>query len=119
MRGRLGRFRRLVLARGAVEQVGEPTGLGRRLSRLRARIDLDYVYRFLSLESYWARDVTRDVVATMIGNSLLNFGLYGPDGKQVGFARVVGDGATFAYIADVFIDPALKGRGSARRCSRR
>ena len=55
----------------------------------------------------------------MIGNSLLNFGLYGPDGKQAGFARVIGDGATFAYIADVFIDPALKGRGSARRCSRR
>src|SRR5688572_21103852 len=88
-----------------------PLPAGYEISTDRMRLDVDYIFRFLSVDSYWARDVTRDVVVTMIGNSLLNFGLYGPDGKQVGFARVVGDGATFAYIADVFIDPGLKGCG--------
>ena len=85
--------------------------VGFEISTDRARIDVDFVHGYLSEESYWARDVTRDVVVTMIGNSLLCFGLYGADGRQVGFARVVGDGATFAYIADVFIDPSVRGQG--------
>jgi GNAT superfamily N-acetyltransferase len=84
---------------------------GYEISTDRVRLDVDYIDRFLRLESYWARDVNRDVVVMMIGNSLLNFGLYGPGGRQVGFARVVGDGVTFAYIADVFIDPSVRGQG--------
>jgi GNAT superfamily N-acetyltransferase len=75
------------------------------------RLDVDYIDRFLRLESYWARDVTRDIVVTMIEKSLLCFGLFTADGRQVGFARVVGDGVTFAYIADVFIDPSVRGQG--------
>ena len=47
----------------------------------------------------------------MYKRQLLAFGVFGPDGKQVGFARVVGDGETFAYIADVFVATTLKGRG--------
>jgi N-acetylglutamate synthase-like GNAT family acetyltransferase len=75
-----------------------------------ARIDLDYVHRYLSQESYWAGAVPRDVVARSVANSL-SFGVYAADGAQVGFARVITDRATFAWLADVFIDPAQQGLG--------
>lgn len=75
-----------------------------------ARIDLDYVHRYLSQESYWAGAVPRDVVARSVANAL-SFGVYAPDGAQVGFARVVTDRATFAWLADVFIDPGRQGLG--------
>lgn len=75
-----------------------------------ARIDLDYVHRYLSRESYWAGAIPRDVVARSVANAL-SFGLYAPDGTQVGFARVITDRATFAWLADVFIDPAQQGLG--------
>lgn len=75
-----------------------------------ARIDLDYVHRYLSQQSYWAGAIPRDVVARSIANAL-SFGLYGPDGAQVGFARIITDRATFAWLADVFIDPAQQGLG--------
>jgi len=75
-----------------------------------ARIDIDYVHRYLSRESYWAGAIPRDVVARSIANAL-SFGLYDPDGAQVGFARVITDRATFAWLADVFIDPAAQGLG--------
>jgi GNAT superfamily N-acetyltransferase len=91
--------------------VSFPLPTGFEVSTDVARLDVDYIDRFLRLESYWARDVTRDIVVTMIEKSLLCFGLYVSDGRQVGFARVVGDGVTFAYIADVFIDPSVRGQG--------
>jgi GNAT superfamily N-acetyltransferase len=75
-----------------------------------ARIDLDYVHRYLSQESYWAGAIPRDVVARSVANAL-SFGLYAPDGAQVGFARVVTDRATFAWLADVFIAPCRQGLG--------
>lgn len=75
-----------------------------------ARIDLDYVHRYLSRESYWAGAIPRDVVARSVANAI-SFGLYAPDGAQVGFARVITDRATFAWLADVFIDPARQGLG--------
>lgn len=75
-----------------------------------ARIDLDYVHRYLSQESYWAGAIPRDVVARSVANAL-SFGLYAPDGAQVGFARVITDRATFAWLPDVFIDPAQQGLG--------
>jgi N-acetylglutamate synthase-like GNAT family acetyltransferase len=75
-----------------------------------ARIDLDYVHRYLSQQSYWAGAIPRDVVARSVANAL-SFGLYAADGAQVGFARVITDRATFAWLADVFIDPAQQGLG--------
>lgn len=75
-----------------------------------ARIDIDYVHRYLSQQSYWAGAIPRDVVARSVANAL-SFGLYAPDGAQVGFARVITDKATFAWLADVFIDPARQGLG--------
>lgn len=75
-----------------------------------ARIDLDYVHRYLSRDSYWAGAIPRAVVARSVANAL-SFGLYAADGAQVGFARVITDKATFAWLADVFIDPGRQGLG--------
>ena len=76
-----------------------------------ARIDREIVYRFLS-QSYWSSGIPRDVFERSLANSLC-FSLY-DDREQVGFARVVTDRATFAYLADVFVLPADRGRGLAR-----
>ena len=74
----------------------------------RWRIDRDVVHGFLT-ESYWASGISREVVERSVRHSLC-FGLY-RDGVQVGFARVITDHATFAYLADVFVLPAHRGRG--------
>ena len=82
------------------------------ISTDRSRIDLDLVHRFLSEEAYWSPGVPRDVVERSIEHSL-NFALlYGRD--QVGFARVVTDYATFAWLADVFVLDEHRGRGLGR-----
>ena len=74
-----------------------------------ARLDLDVIHRYLR-GAYWSPGVPRDVVERSIARSLC-FGLYAPDGAQAGFARVVTDGATFAWIADVFVLEPHRGRG--------
>lgn len=74
----------------------------------RSRLDLDVIHGFLTM-SYWARGVSRDVVARSIEHSLC-FGAF-DGGRQVGFARVVSDRATFAYICDVFALESHRGRG--------
>ena len=66
----------------------------------RARLDLDLIHRELAA-TYWASGIPREVVMRAIAGSIA-FGLY-EDGRQVGFARVVSDLATYAYLADVFI----------------
>lgn len=73
-----------------------------------SRLDIDYIHAFLT-ESYWARDIPRDVVARAIENSL-NFGLFEGE-RQVGFARAITDRAWYAYIADVFVDESYRGKG--------
>ena len=73
-----------------------------------SRLDIDYIHAFLT-ESYWARGIPRDVVARAIENSL-NFGLFEGE-RQVGFARAITDRAWYAYIADVFVDEAHRGKG--------
>jgi GNAT superfamily N-acetyltransferase len=72
------------------------------------RLDLPVIHQFLT-NSYWARGIPIDVVERSIRNSLC-FGLYDGD-EQVGFARVVTDYATFAYLADVFVLESHRGRG--------
>ena len=74
-----------------------------------ARVDRDLVHRFLRDDSYWSREVPRDVVDRSIDHSL-NLGLYDAE-DQVGFARVVTDRATFAFLADVFVVPTHRGHG--------
>lgn len=71
------------------------------ISTDRSRLDLDVVHRYLSEEAYWSPGVAREIVERSIEHSL-NFGLYRGE-EQVGFARVVTDYATFAWLADVFV----------------
>ena len=73
------------------------------------RLDIDLVQKFLSNESYWARNRTLEQTRTAIENSIC-FGVYQGD-RQIGFARVVSDMATFAYLGDVFILDEFRGRG--------
>ena len=84
------------------------------ISTSRDRLDVERVHRFLSIEAYWAPGVAREVVERSIANSL-PFGVYTTDGEQVGFARVVTDYATFAWLADVYIENAHRGRGLGKR----
>ena len=78
------------------------------------RLDLDAVHRYLSVDSYWAQGLPRAVFERSVAGSL-PFGVYDREGKQVGFARVVTDRATFAWLADVFVLPAHRGRGLSKR----
>jgi len=85
---------------------------GYRLSGDRAELQLDVIHGFLA-RSYWSSGIPREVVARAVGNSMC-VGAYGPDGAQVGFARLITDRATFAYLADVFVVEGARGRGLAK-----
>ena len=74
-----------------------------------ARLDLELTHANLT-ESYWATGIPRDVVERSITGSIA-FGVYDGEGRQVGFARVISDRATFAWIGDVFIVPGARGSG--------
>jgi len=84
------------------------------ISTDRDRLDVSLVHAFLSQSSYWARGRSRDLVATSIQNSL-SFGVYAPDGGQVGFARIVTDYSTFAWLCDVFILEEHRHSGLGKR----
>ena len=71
-------------------------------------IDFEFVYRFLSEESVWAEGIGRDTQQRAIENSLCISAFV--DTQQVGFARVVTDYATFAWVDDVFVDPDFRGQ---------
>lgn len=75
-----------------------------------ADLDLDYVANWLAEESYWAQGRSAATQRRAIEGSL-NFGVFGPDGVQVGFCRYVTDRATFAWLCDVFVDEAHRGQG--------
>lgn len=81
------------------------------LSTDRERLDLNVIHGFLT-ESYWAKGISREIVDRSIKNSLC-FGIY-TQGKQVGFARVVSDFATYAYLGDVFVLEPYRGRGLSK-----
>ena len=79
------------------------------ISTDRSRLNIEFIHSFLSTQAYWAIGRSLEVVQRAIENSL-NFGVF--DGsKQIGFARVVTDYATFAWLADVFIIDEYRGRG--------
>ena len=78
----------------------------------RSRLDTRFIHEFLVNAAYWAKDRTMEQTAAAIDNSIC-FGVY--DGQtQVGFARVVSDKATFAYVGDVFIIEEFRGRGLSK-----
>jgi len=82
---------------------------GFEISTDHARLDLDLVCGFLQ-RSYWAEGIPRETLEVSIRNSLA-FGVYGEEGPQVGFARVVSDRVRFAYLSDLFILESVRGRG--------
>lgn len=79
----------------------------------RTRLDRALIHRFLSERSYWAQGVPREIVDRSIDHSLC-FGVYRSNG-QAGFARVVTDFATFAWLADVFIVEDERGHGLSKK----
>jgi GNAT superfamily N-acetyltransferase len=83
------------------------------ISTDRTRLDVPMIYRYLSEQSTWAVGISREIVERSIDNSLC-FGGY-VDGRQVAFARVVTDFATYANMVDVFVLPEYRGRGYAKR----
>lgn len=88
------------------------TGAGLEISDDPVRLDRTMIHRFLSEPVYWCRGIPPEVVDRAIDGSLC-FGAYRAD-RQLGFARVVTDQATVAYLCDVFVLPAWRGRGAAR-----
>ena len=74
------------------------------------RIDFDVLHNFLSKESYWALNIPREIVETGIKNSL-NFSLISPQNKFIGYAKLITDKATFAYLADVYIEKIFRRKG--------
>jgi len=77
-----------------------------------ARVDVDAVHAFLT-RCYWAEGIPRDIVARSLANSLC-LGIYAPDGAQVGLLRVISDYTTFAYLCDVYVLEAHRGRGLSK-----
>lgn len=85
-----------------------------RISTDRTRLQVDVVHGFLA-KSYWSPNVARESVARAIEGSLC-FGIYetaSQPERQVGFARIVTDYASFAWIGDVFVDESARGQGIA------
>jgi GNAT superfamily N-acetyltransferase len=83
------------------------------ISDNRTQLDRAFIFDFLRHRSYWAQEITPEILERSIENSLC-FGAY-LDGKQIGFARVVTDFATFAWLADVFIIEAERGHGFSKK----
>ena len=83
-----------------------------RIDTSREALDRDMIHAFLAEQAYWSRGIPRDTVERAIEGSLC-FGGY-LDGRQVAFARVITDGATFGYLADVFVLPEHRGQVHAK-----
>lgn len=77
------------------------------------KLDPIAIHHYLSTQSYWAKDIPIEVVKTSIENSLC-FGIY-KETKQIGFARWITDKATFAYLADVYIEQEYRGLGLSKK----
>ena len=74
------------------------------------RLDTTRVHRWLSTDAYWALGRSEQTVARSIEHST-SYGVYDPRGRQVGFARVVTDEATYAWLCDVYVDRGARGLG--------
>lgn len=81
------------------------------ISTEKGRIDVDYVHAFLT-GSYWAAGIPLETVKRSVEGSIC-FSVFQQQ-RQIGFARVITDEATFAYLADVFIDEKFRGKGLSK-----
>ena len=82
------------------------------ISTDRARLDTCAIHHFLSTQSYWSKNIPFSRVEAAIAHSL-NFGLYQKE-NQIGFARIISDFSTMAYLADVYVLPEFRGRGLSK-----
>ncbi len=89
-----------------------PRNDGYTISTDQDKLDIEVIHQYLSKESYWAQNIPIEVVKRSIANSFC-FGVYLHD-KQIGFARMITDKATFGYLADVFILPEHRGKGLSK-----
>ncbi|EPE0640802.1 GNAT family N-acetyltransferase [Vibrio cholerae] len=92
---------------------GETVVQGFEISTDNNRLNFEVIYEFIS-QSYWAADIPKATLEKAISNSFC-FGIYDSIGHQVGFARLITDKATFAYLADVFIIESQRGKGLSKR----
>lgn len=88
------------------------------ISTDKQHLDEELIFRFLQEEAYWSKGIPRETVRKSIDHSLC-FGMYSGNpvmeqAQQVGFARVISDFATFAYLGDVFVIPEYRGRGLSK-----
>ncbi|HMI63089.1 MAG TPA: GNAT family N-acetyltransferase [Puia sp.] len=97
------------------------------ISTDRERLDLDFIHEFLSKEAYWSKNIPFDTVKRSADNSL-NFGLFHKEradegiertggittGRQIGYARIITDYSTIAYLGDVFVISAYRGKGLSK-----
>ena len=79
-------------------------------------MDLEFIHRYLSTEAYWCLNIPFETVRRSIAHSLC-FGVFHGE-EQVGFARVISDQATIAYLGDVFIIPEHRGKGLSKELIR-
>lgn len=82
------------------------------ISTDKSKLDLQTVHHFLSKESYWSQNIPFETVKTASENSL-TFGVYHHN-QQIGYARIVSDYATVAYLGDVYILPEFRGQGLSK-----
>lgn len=82
------------------------------ISTEKAKLDLHAIHYFLSTEAYWSLNIPFDKVETAVANSLC-FGLYTGE-KQIGFARIISDYSTIAYLGDVYVLPEYRGLGLSK-----
>jgi GNAT superfamily N-acetyltransferase len=82
------------------------------ISDEKEKLDAEYIHDYLSTKSYWAENIPLETVKRSIDGSIC-FGMYENE-KQIGFARVVTDNATFGYLADVFIDENYRAQGLSK-----
>jgi len=85
--------------------------IGYSISTDKTKLDFEMIHRFLST-SYWSKNIPLQTVKKAAANSLC-FGVYYKN-KQIGYARVISDFASFAYLADVFVDEKHRGKGVSK-----
>jgi GNAT superfamily N-acetyltransferase len=78
-----------------------------------AKQDLVAVHHFLSTQAYWCLNIPFERVRKAAEHSL-NFGVFDDGGKQVGYARVISDHSTIAYLGDIYVLPEFRGRGLSK-----
>jgi GNAT superfamily N-acetyltransferase len=82
------------------------------ISTEKTKLDIDAIHEFLSTKAYWCLNIPKEKVLTSIQNSIC-FGVY-EDKKQIGFARIITDYSTIAYLGDVYILEEYRGKGLSK-----